>query len=67
MAPGYPAQCVADLIAIELGALGDAEVRTVLQAREPNFVSRRQPRRIGHRIIRAEGWDRVQEPIPVED
>src|SRR5438128_10831685 len=67
MAAHHPAQRVANLIAVEFRALGDAEVGPILQARESNLVPRCQSRWIRDRIVRAERGSGVEEPVPVEN
>ena len=63
----HPAQRVSNLVAVELCALRDAEVGAVLQAREADFISLREPGGIGHRVIRAESRNGIQEPVRVKD
>src|SRR5262249_48933001 len=61
-----PIQSLAELNAIELGTLRNSEISTVLYAGEADFVPHRKPSGIGHRIVRAENRNGVQEPIAVE-
>ena len=58
-----PTQAVTDLVTIKLGALRNAEISAVLQAREADFVPRCQSRGIGYGIIRIERRNGVQEPV----
>src|SRR5213080_4743358 len=63
----HPAQRVANLVAVELRTLWNAEIGAILQAGKPNFIPRCQPWWIRDWIIRAECRDGVQEPVPVEN
>ena len=67
VAARHPAQCVANLVAVELCALGDTEVRAVLQGREADFIACGQSRGIRDRVVRAKSGYGVQEPVPVEN
>ena len=64
---GSPAQRVAQLVAVEFCALWNTEVGAILEVGEADFVAHGQTRGIGHRIIWAECWNGVQEPVAVED
>src|SRR5207249_6319608 len=63
----HPAQRVANLVAVELRALWNAEIGAILQTGKANFITDRKASWIRDRIIRAECRDGVQEPVPVKD
>ena len=61
-----PGQDVAELVAIELGALGNPKVGPVLKARKANLISRGEACGIGYRVIGTERRNGIEEPVTMK-